>query len=478
MTDEDLAFAPATVLSELVRSGTVSAARVVEAVLARAEGCNAWAHAYIRLTAADARAAAADCDAALAAGRQLGPLAGVPFAAKDLIDVAGVATTAGSRVLRDAPPAEADATVIARLRVAGAVSLGKTNLHEFAYGATGENEAFGTPINAWDPARLATGSSSGSTAAVAFGLAAAALGTDTGGSVRVPAALNGLVGLKPTYGRVPVHGVFPYCWSLDHVGFVARSVADAALLLQVAAGHDPADHASAREAVPDYSASLAESDLAGLRVGVPRSFYFERCDPEILAAAEAALDTLERAGARLIEIELPDMTHGRTVSLTVQMPEALSLHSTLLAEREDLYGDDLKAGLAAGQFILAEHYVRAKRMMSVYRRDMEPVFDKVDVLLTPATPLVAPRLGTVTIRTGGVQEPVGNALTRYTTFFNMTGHPAIVVPAGLHSDGLPMGVQLVSRHFDEAMLLRVARTIERDERHALPPAPCRAPDHQ
>jgi aspartyl-tRNA(Asn)/glutamyl-tRNA(Gln) amidotransferase subunit A len=376
--------------------------------------------------------------------------------------------------------AEETADAVDRLEQAGAVLLGKSNLHEFAYGATGENAHFGTVPNPYDERRLAGGSSSGSAAAVACGLAAAALGTDTGGSVRVPAALCGLVGLKPTAGRVSTRGVIPYSWSLDHVGLLTRSSLDAALLLGAVAGYDSRDPASAQVAVPDYGKALGQ-DIRGCRIGIPHRFYFEHADPEILAAADRALGLLERLGARLSEIELPSMEDVRTVSLLIQMPEALSYHSRYLPDKAELYGADFRSGLALGQFVLAENYVRARRMVERYRQEMAAVFEEVDAIVTPTCPLVAPEIGTTVAALGAGEEAIGNALTRFTTFFNMTGHPALSTPNGLHSSGLPMGLQVVGRHFDEATVLRLGHALEASRECAVPrpvldgmSGPCRA----
>ena len=347
--------------------------------------------------------------------------------------------------------------------------LGKHNLHEFAYGATGDNDTYGTPVNAYDHSRRACGSSSGSAAALAFGLCPFALGTDTGGSVRAPAVLNGLVGLKPTLGRISRRGVMPYSWTLDHVGILARSVSDAALILAAIAGHDPLDSASAAHPVGSYAGAL-ERGLDGLTLGVPDRFYFERADPEILSASEAALRHLEASGARLRTVAMPSLEHSRTVSLTVQMPEALSFHSRYLDDRGELYGRDFRAGLALGQCLLAEHYVRAMRVIELYRRQVNAIFEEVDLLVTPATPVIAPKLGAATVELAGVEEPVGNAVTRFTTFFNMTGHPAITLPVRLHSEGLPMGIQIVAPHFGEETMFAAARCVERHDAFKIPPA--------
>jgi len=466
MSERPLAFRTAVELATMMRGGTLSPLELIDCYLERIRHHDANARAYITVTEEIARDAARRAEARLGEDKAPPALAGLPYAAKDLIDVAGVLTTGGSRVLHDNRPRE-NAQVVDLMNDAGAVLLGKANLHEFAYGATGENPITGTATNPYDPTRLAGGSSSGSASAVGYGLAAAALGTDTGGSVRVPASLCGLVGLKPTMGRISTRGVVPFAWSLDHIGSLTRSVGDAALLLQALAGCDPLDPGSAEVSVGDYMAALDEP-IDGLVVGVPEDFYFERADDEILVASEAVLRALEGQGARIVTVAMPSIEHARTVSLTVQMPEALSYHSRYLDERGELYGADFLAGLALGQCLLAEHYVRAKRVMEGYRRETNAVLREVDVLVTPATPVIAPKIGTSHVTFDGVCEAAGNALTRYTTFFNMTGHPAITLPSGLHSEGLPMAVQIVGRAFDEAGILRVASAIERDDRFRIP----------
>lgn len=460
---EDLAYASVRDLRHLLSTRALKASELVGCFADRIAAHNDLSKAYITDTTTQATAEGELLDEDTLADA---PLGGIPYASKDLFDVRGVLTTAGSKVFHDRI-AERDSTCIARLRQAGGLSLGKLNAHEFAYGATGENPHYGTCINAYDTTRIAGGSSSGSAAALAFGLAAFTLGTDTGGSVRVPAAFCGQVGLKPTAGLVPTTGVVPYCWTLDHVGLMTRTISDCADILSLLAGYDPEDPGSVNVPAEDYASGL-EDGVCGLRIGIPESFFFERCDPEILQGTEAVIRHLADKGAELVPVTFPDMTHTRTVSLTIQMPEALSAHSTFLRERGELYGEDFRAGLAVGQCILAEHYIRAKRFIARYRQETNLIFRDVDLVLTPATPVIAQRLGRTHVRVDGVDEPTGNAVTRYSTFFNMTGHPALSLPCGMHSEGLPFSVQLVGRYFEEALLLRAARAIERSDSFSIP----------
>jgi aspartyl-tRNA(Asn)/glutamyl-tRNA(Gln) amidotransferase subunit A len=444
-----LAFASITELTNRLQARDISATQLLEVYAERIDRYADTSKAFISLDLAAARSKADAADRDFDSGLILN---GIPYACKDLFDVAGQVTTGGSKVLQD-NTADSDADAIRHMNQAGAICIGKNNLHEFAYGATGENVLYGTAPNPYDHSRLAGGSSSGSAAAVGFGLCAAALGTDTGGSVRAPAALCGLVGFKPTFGRVSTTGVIPYSWTLDHVGTLTRNAQDAAMLFHalLPAAHD----------IPQVA-------LQGQVIGIPEAFFFEQCDREILDSIDLLMDFLRTAGAVLKPISMPSMEHTRTVSLTVQMPEALSFHNRYLEERGHLYSQDFRAGLALGQCLLAEQYIRAKRFIETYRRDMDAIFAEVDAILTPATPVIAPAIGTVEISIDGMAEPAGNAITRYTSFFNMTGHPAITLPCGMHSAGLPIAAQLIGKHHRDEQLLALASLIETDYDFSLP----------
>ena len=445
--NQDLAFAPISELSCRLRNGDISAPQLVDLFAGRIDRYGEISKAFISLDLqrARARADAVDHDKELA-------LNGIPYSCKDLFDVAGLATTGGSQVLQD-NIADNDADAIQAMNRAGAICLGKNNLHEFAYGATGENSLYGTTPNPYDHSRLAGGSSSGSAAALGFGLCAAALGTDTGGSVRAPAALCGLFGFKPTFGRISTAGVIPYSWTLDHVGTLTRSTDDAAAVFKALLPGQP---------------EIAALNLENQVIGIPQGFFFERCDSEILDGIDVLMNFLRAAGASLKPVTMPSMQTTRTVSLTVQMPEALSFHNRYLEQRGHLYSQEFRAGLALGQCLLAEQYIRAKRIIETYRRDMNAVFADVDAILTPATPVIAPKIGAVEVNVDGTSEPAGNAITRYTSFFNMTGHPAITLPCGMHSEGLPFAAQLVGKHHGDEQLLELARRIEADFNFELP----------
>lgn len=438
-----LAFSTIEELSTQLIRRNISATELVTLFAERIDRLNDLSKAFIctDIEAALERAAVIDQSS------ERKPLSGIPYACKDLFDVRGLPTTGGSRVLQD-NIAESDALSIANMNTAGAIFLGKNNLHEFAYGATGENTLYGTTPNPYDLSRLAGGSSSGSATAVGYGLCSAALGTDTGGSVRAPAALCGLAGFKPTYGRVSTAGVLPYSWTLDHVGTITRCIADAIILF------------NALDKSPKPTPDIVDSK--NLTIGIPETFFFENADEEILSSIDHMIEGLARSGARIRKVAMPSMEYTRTVSLTVQMPEALSYHNRYLESRGDLYSQDFRAGLALGQCLLAEQYVRAKRFIETYRRDTDKVFADVDILLTPATPAIAPKIGVNEVTTDGYSEPAGNAITRYTSFFNMTGHPAITLPCGMHSQGLPIAAQLIGRHHEDEFLLAAAKLVEKE----------------
>jgi aspartyl-tRNA(Asn)/glutamyl-tRNA(Gln) amidotransferase subunit A len=440
-------------LARAFREGRQSPFEFIDALLGRIDAA-ANSRSYITVTRDHALAQA---KAASAASERGGALFGIPYACKDLFFTRGIETTGGSRARRGWIP-DHDGAVIERLSAAGAILVGKTNMHEFAHGITGENPVFGTPVNPYDPTRLAGGSSSGSATAVALGLACFALGSDTGGSTRVPAALCGLVGLKPTYGRVSLFGAIPYSWSVDHVGILANTAEDAAAVLQVIAGFDARDPASADLPVGDYSAALA-SPLPR-RLGIPSAASMPVLEPSVANAYHQAIDGFKAAGADILEIALPDLAEARTVALLIQMPEALAYHRRSLTEQGELYGADVRAGFAVGEFILAEHYVTAKRMMERYRQQLAASFRQVDAILTPTCPIVAPKLGQTTVTLGESELPVGNALTCFTSLFNMTGNPAVSVPCGFDAEGLPIGLQIIGKPFEEGTILRLARDQE------------------
>lgn len=439
-----------------IRRRALSPVELVRAHLARIERLDPSLGAYMTLLADSALAAARAAETEIAGGGYRGPLHGIPVALKDLIQTRGIRTTLGSTIYRDWVPTQ-DATVARRLQEAGSILLGKLHLHEFAFGPTGVNPHYGTPRNPWAHGRMPGGSSSGSGVAVAASLAAAALGTDTGGSVRIPASLCGIVGLKPTYGRVSRHGVFPLAWSLDHVGPLTRTVADAGLVLAALAGRDPADPSTLELPAPGCG---GPAEVRGLRLGLPRELFFEHVDREVRAAVEAAASALEGLGARLEEVSLPAMRHATPATFAIIAAESMAVHRPILKAHGPAYGGDVRTRLLAGQFILATQYLDAQRARQIVRGELDRVLTSVDALLTPTTPIPAPPVEAREAAVDGISLDVRAWLTRCTRPINLTGHPALSLPCGLTAGGLPIGLQLVGRMFDEATLLRIGGAYE------------------
>ena len=448
-------------LARMIATKAVSPVEVVRAHLERIAALDPGLRSYITVCDETALAAARAAETTLMAGQPLGRLHGVPYALKDLYDTAGVRTTGGSRVLGDRVPAR-DATVAARLAGAGAILLGKLNMVEFAYGPEGLNPHYGHARNPWDRGvhRMAGGSSSGSGVAVASGLAPGALGSDTGGSIRIPASLCGITGLKPTYGRVSRAGVLPLAWSMDHVGPMTRTAADCALMLGAMAGYDPNDASSSVLPVPDYGAALT-GDVNGLRVGLLRGFFLDGAAPAVRAAVEAAATTLARAGAVVDEVSLEQMKVVAAASTAIVGAEALAYHAELLRTRAAEYDPDVARRLRLSAFISGAHYVRGQQVRGLVRADVDAALARRDVLLAPSTPIVAPGIEERQAALGDGPADVRSALIRFTRPFNLSGHPACALPCGFTDGGLPIGMQLVGRPFDEATVLRAADAFQR-----------------
>jgi aspartyl-tRNA(Asn)/glutamyl-tRNA(Gln) amidotransferase subunit A len=445
-------------IAEAVRTHRRTALEAVDAALVQAERRQATFRAFITLAPELARRQAERVDQRVAAGERL-PLAGVPFAVKDLFDAAGLPTTCGSKAFEDRI-AERDATVVRRLVEAGAVLLGKANMHECAFGFTGENPHYGDCKNPVDPQRVAGGSSSGSAVAVALGICPFAIGSDTGGSIRLPAALCGLVGLKPTYGRLSRAGGVPLAWSMDHVGPLTRSAADAAAVLQVIAGPDPKDDTASRRPTRDYRGELEQS-IQGLRLGVPRdSWFFGSLDPAVASAVENAIGKLEALGAKRIEVSLPLLDEALGAHRAIIFAEASAYYRPFLRPDGPPFGDDIRPLLQAGLFLPAVDYLHAQRVRRKIRDAWTQVFAGIDCLLTPTTPLPAVKFGQQTAPLPGGERPLVRAYLDMTLPFNLVGFPAVSVPCGVSPTGLPIGLQVVGRPFAEATILRVARRCE------------------
>ena len=459
-----------------LRRGAVTARALVDAYLERIEALNGSLGTYLTVTAEAARAQAASVDDRARRGDPLRPLEAVPLALKDVLSTRGVRTTCGSRILAGFVPPY-DATVVTRLAGAGAIVLGKTNMDEFAMGSSNENSGFRPVRNPWAVDRVPGGSSGGSAAAVAADLACAALGTDTGGSVRQPAAFCGVVGLRPTYGRVSRYGLIAFASSLDQIGPITKDVRDAALVLDAIAGHDPMDTTSADEPVPDYQATL-DRDVRGLVLGIPDEYFVRGLDPDVERAVGEAILVLERLGARTRRVSLPHTAHGVAVYYILAPAEASSnlarydgvkyghhaaggkdLVAMTAKTRAEGFGAEVKRRIMLGTYVLSAgyyeaYYGKAQRVRTLIRRDFDRVFGEVDALLAPTAPTPAFRLGEI-------DDPLTMYLNDvFTIPASVAGIPAISVPCGFSAAGLPIGLQIIGKPFDEPMLFRIAGAYE------------------
>ena len=466
MTNESvLAFATIEELAALLAKRKVSPVELTEQFLRRIERYNPQLNAYLTVTTEHALAAARRAEKELARRRGSGsrrrPLLGIPITLKDNIWTRGIRTTAGSKVLRDFIPAE-DATVARKLARAGAILLGKTNLHEFAYGTTTNNAHYGPAHNPWALDRIPGGSSGGSAAAIAAGLCAASVGTDTGGSIRIPAAMCGIVGLKPTFGRVSVFGTVPLAPTFDHIGPLARSVADAATLLGLLAGRDPLDPTSSAQRVEDFRAALRKP-LRKFRLGRPREYFWDKLDGEVRRAAEAAVRDMEKHGATVREISLPHLNESPEAAANISLAETRHCHEAAgyFPAHADEYSEEVRKRIDEGGNVLAVKYLAGLDVQKRVRAEFDDAFQEVDAIVAPTIPVPAPPIGAEQVDIDGERIGVRAALVGMNRPANFTGHPAISVPCGFTRDGLPVGLQLIGRRFDESTLLRIAFAYER-----------------
>jgi aspartyl-tRNA(Asn)/glutamyl-tRNA(Gln) amidotransferase subunit A len=429
-------------LGQQLRSRQISCVELITRVLADIKQRDTFG-SLITMTEEPALAEAAERDRELAAGKDRGPFHGIPIAVKDLFYTRGIRTTGGSLVFKEFIP-DYDATVVERLRTAGAVSIGKTNLHEIAFGITSKNPHYGFVLNPLDPKRIAGGSSGGSAALIAGKFLPVALGTDTGGSIRVPACYCGITGIKPTYGRVSRHGVLPLAFSLDHVGPLGSCVEDCAL---------------AMNALADGEFSLPHSaGLKGVRVGVPKDFFFERVDAEVAAAVRKSIAEMERLGAAMVDVNLPDMNEANAAARVVQLSETAAIYVN--HTNPSMFGEDVWALLEQGRMIMGHEYVNAQRIRTLFRQNFDEIWQKIDVLAAPTTPITAPLLEQDNVLIGDAEENTRIATTRLVRSINFLGEPALSMPCGKSSNGMPIGLQLISAPFTEGHLLQIAKTLE------------------
>ena len=459
-SSKEIPFLTISQLAPLIKEREVSPLEVVNAFLERVDLIDRHTNAFITLMREEALEAARQAEKQIAAGNYLGPLHGVPIGLKDLFYTKGVRTTAGSKIERWAQfVPEEDATVVTRFKEAGAIVLGKLSMHEFAAGATGFNPHYGSPRNPWALDRITGGSSGGSGAAVAASLCAVAMGTDTGGSVRIPSTLCGIVGLKPTYGRVSRFGIVPLSWSLDHAGPMTKSVRDAALAMNAISGYDSRDPASAKIPVPDFTAQL-DAGVNGLRLGIPSEHFFDWAETEVAEAVQRAIGVLEELGASVVEVSLPSVSTVRRFHMVIAESEAAAFHQETVLNHGDELTPNVRDRFEEGLMLTAVQYIQAQRARARVREEVRQALEQVDVLVTPTSLVTAPGIGQDTVATDEGEEPVLRLLSRNTQPFNDSGVPACTVPCGFDSSGLPVGLQIAGRAFDEATVLRAAHAYE------------------
>jgi aspartyl-tRNA(Asn)/glutamyl-tRNA(Gln) amidotransferase subunit A len=463
--DRDFSFLTIREAARLLRARKVSSLELTNAALARIERLNPSLNAFITVTAELARKQARAADREIRAGRSRGPLHGLPITIKDNFCTGGVVTTAGSKILRDFDP-EGDAVVVARLREAGAVFLGKTNLNEFAYGIHGLNPHYGDVHNPWSLDRTTGGSSSGSAAALAAGIGFGSVGTDTGGSLRIPGSFCGIVGFKPTFGLVSVDGVVPLAESLDHVGPLARTVNDATLMFETIRGEYP--HKATRK-----NDSITKGKKLRIKLAVPKNYFFDLVDPEVQSSIDAALEHYESLGARVEEIVLPHLQESVDASTNIGLAEASSYHASrgYFPARAADYSYDVQRRLKLGLEVTAIEYLAANEVRRKLTADFDKAFERVDAIVAPATTVTAPRIGETELVICGKKVPLRTAAVNANRPANFTGHPAIALPCGFSQAGLPIGLQLMAPRWQESKLLGIARAYEQStEWHKRHPA--------
>ncbi|MFB3825909.1 MAG: amidase [Bryobacteraceae bacterium] len=439
-----------------LRARRVSSVELTRAALERIRALNPRLNAFQTVVEERALARARMADKALAEGRDPGPLHGIPIAVKDVFSTRGIPTTCGSRLWADYLP-DRDAAVVEKLEAAGAVMVGKTGMHEIAYGITSNNPHFGAVRNPWDPERIPGGSSGGSASAVASGMVFIAMGSDTGGSIRIPASFCGTVGLKPTFGRVSRYGVRPLDFSLDHMGPLTRSVRDAAAVLEAIAGYDSRDDTSSRRPVEKYVPG-AEPSIKDVRIGLPENFYFEGVEPCVTGAIGAMAKEAEALGASVTPVRVPEIDAINAVGRVILLVEAAAVMEPYMDRRGE-FGADVLALLDQGRLIPGADYVNAQRLRRLFQSQFRELWRGVDCLLTPTTPFGAPRIGEAAVELGGETVDVRLAATRFVRAVNVLGAPAVSLPCGRDARGMPLGMQIIARPFAEALMLRVAQAL-------------------
>ncbi len=446
-------------VSKQIEAGELSPVDLVELQLNKIEQLDEKLNAFVTVVPVLAKKAAKEAETEIRSGKYRGPLHGIPIGIKDIIDTKGIVTTIGSSIFKNNIPNQ-DATVVKRLIKAGAILIGKTNTHEFALGVTTNNLHYGPTKNPWDYERVPGGSSGGSAAATAANLCFAALGSDTGGSVRIPSAFCGIVGLKPTYGRVSLHGVFPLATSLDHVGPLTRTVEDAAILLQEMAGFDEDDPRSLQAPVPNYRDSLADASVEGLKIAVSEDIDQIPVDSNIKKAFRAIISKIEKLGGEIHEVKLPSAKTSEEVSSIILLAEAATQHAELLAKHSNQYGSNVINRFRAGQKIQTDAYIKAFRNREVITREFELLFQKNHFYLAPTVQILPPKIGQEIVMVDSTEVNVVLGCTQFTRLGNLTGMPAIAIPCGFSDNSLPLSIQLMAPKLGEPELIKLAYALE------------------
>lgn len=454
MNSKPLYFLSVSELSHLIQKKEISPVEVLEAHLSRIESLEPKLNSFITLLPEQAREDAREAEKEILKGKYRSPLHGIPFGLKDLYYVKGIRNTSGSKIYDHFIP-QYDSTVAFKLKEAGAILLGKLNLHPFAYGTTGENEEYGHMHNPWNLHLIAGGSSGGNGSSVASGECPFAMSSDTGGSIRIPASLCGIVGLKPTYGRVSRYGIVPLAWSQDHAGPMARTVEDCALIMNIVSGYDPQDPTSAHLMVPDYTQAL-KKEIKGIRLGVIKEALELPIESYVKESFWKAVDQLTDLEAIISEVSFPIYHYGSSIASIIQMAEATAYHIELIRKHGLQLFPPVRLRLESGIFISATDYIQAERARTLFYRQSLELFKTVDLLLTPTLPTTAFPIGTTSLKIGEQKVNVVSLLTQYTRPFNLNGFPAITIPCGFSENQLPIGLQIIGRPFDEETVLRTA----------------------
>lgn len=457
MSQTDLTRLSIEELSPLLAKRSVSPVELVEATLQNSKKLNPTLNAYITLMEEEAISQARLAEEEIAKGEYRGPLHGIPLAVKDNIDTKGIRTTHGSKIHAENIP-ESNATVVTRLLEAGMIPVGKTNMHEYAYGITNVNPHYGPARNPWNTEKIPGGSSGGSAVAVAGGMATSALGTDTAGSVRIPAACCGIVGLKPTFGRVSKYGVFPLSWTLDHVGPMTKTVKDAALMLQYMAGYDANDPSSVD--APFDGLELERASLKGVTIGIPEKEAYELVDGDVKQGMERTIKYLEELGATVKPVTIKSLSHVPFISLVTYGTEASTIHHQQILDRPNDFGPDVRKFLKFGEVITGTQYLKAQQLRRVISNELNEIYKTVDALILPTIPIPAPNIHQMTVNIGDEEVDVMESLLRLTQIANVTGLPSLAIPSAFSKDNLPVSIQIIGNAFQEEKILNIGYQLE------------------